>query len=241
MPGLMHLRKKYGPSKPIKGARIAGCLHITIQTAHPRSCCSSTGKGWHSILCMESRGNEDYIWCVEQTLTFPDGNPPNMILDDGGDLSNLVHEKYPQFLEGIKGVSEETTTGVHNLYKMFKTGKLKVPTININGAVTKCKFDNLYGCRESLLDGIKRVTDIMHAGKVSLFGSFGDVGKRSTQSLRGFGYRVIITEVDPINALQAACEGYEVATMEDAVGRCTIFVTKLLVARTLSLENISPK
>ena len=165
------------------------------------------------------------MWCIEQTLVFPDGKPLNMILDDGGDLTNLIHEKYPQYLEGIKGVSEETTTGVHNLYKMAKLGNLKVPAINVNDSVTKSKFDNLYGCRESLVDGIKRATDVMLAGKVAMVAGYGDVGKGSAQSLRGFGCRVIITEVDPINALQAAMEGYEVTTVEDCVERCNIFVT----------------
>ena len=160
-----------------------------------------------------------YVWCIEQTVVFPDGQPLNMILDDGGDLTNLIHEKYPQYLEGIKGVSEETTTGVHNLYKMAKSGALKIPAINVNDSVTKSKFDNLYGCRESLVDGIKRATDVMLAGKVAMVAGYGDVGKGSAQSLRGFGCRVIITEVDPINALQAAMEGYEVTTVEDCVER----------------------
>ncbi|XP_040568293.1 adenosylhomocysteinase [Lepeophtheirus salmonis] len=261
MPGLMHLRKKYGASKPLKGARIAGCLHMTIQTAVLMetlielgaditwSSCNIFSTQDHAAAAMAKAGipvyawkgetDEEYIWCVEQTLTFPDGSPPNMILDDGGDLTNLVHEKYPQFLEGIKGVSEETTTGVHNLYKMFKTGKLKVPAINVNDSVTKSKFDNLYGCRESLVDGIKRATDVMLAGKVALVAGYGDVGKGSAQSLRGFGCRVIITEVDPINALQAACEGYEVTTMEDAVSRCNIFVTTTGCKDIITAEHFS--
>merc|ERR1711872_284761 len=169
--------------------------------------------------------DEEYVWCIEQTIFFPDGQPLNMILDDGGDLTNLVHEKYPQYLDGILGVSEETTTGVHNLYKMAKEGTLKMPAINVNDSVTKSKFDNLYGCIESLVDGIKRATDVMLAGKVALVAGYGDVGKGSAQSLRGFGCRVIITEIDPINALQAAMEGYEVTTVEEAVPRCNIFVT----------------
>jgi len=247
MPGLMHLRKKYGPTKPLKGARIAGCLHMTIQTAVlietlielgaevTWSSCNIFSTQDHAAAAMAAAGvpvyawkgetDEEYIWCVEQTIMFPDGQPLNMILDDGGDLTNLVHEKYPQLLEGIKGVSEETTTGVHNLYKMFKNGTLKIPAINVNDSVTKSKFDNLYGCRESLVDGIKRATDVMLAGKVALVAGYGDVGKGSAQSLRGFGCRVIITEVDPINALQAAMEGYEVTTVDDAVSRCNIFVT----------------
>merc|ERR1712010_446529 len=247
MPGLMHLREKYGPSKPLKGARIAGCLHMTVQTAVlietlielgaevTWSSCNIFSTQDHAAAAMAARGvpvyawkgetDEEYVWCIEQTVVFPDGQPLNMILDDGGDLTNLIHEKYPQYLEGIKGVSEETTTGVHNLYKMFKNGELKVPAINVNDSVTKSKFDNLYGCRESLCDGIKRATDVMLGGKVAFVAGYGDVGKGSAQSLRGFGCRVIISEVDPINALQAVCEGYEVTTIEDAVSRCNIFVT----------------
>jgi len=247
MPGLMHLRATYGPKKPLKGARIAGCLHMTIQTAVlietllelgaevTWSSCNIFSTQDHAAAAMAARGvpvyawkgetDEEYVWCIEQTIIFPDGQPLNMILDDGGDLTNLVHEKYPQHLPGIKGLSEETTTGVHNLYKMFKSDKLKVPAINVNDSVTKSKFDNLYGCRESLVDGIKRATDVMLAGKVAMVAGYGDVGKGSAQSLRGFGCRVIITEVDPINALQAAMEGYEVTTVEDCVERCNIFVT----------------
>jgi len=247
MPGLMHMRKKYGPSKPLKGARIAGCLHMTIQTAVlietlielgaevTWSSCNIFSTQDHAAAAMAARGvpvyawkgetDEEYIWCVEQTVMFPDGQPLNMILDDGGDLTNLIHQKYPELLPGIKGLSEETTTGVHNLYKMFKKGELKVPAINVNDSVTKSKFDNLYGCRESLVDGIKRATDVMLAGKLAVVAGYGDVGKGSAQSLRGFGCRVIITEVDPINALQAACEGDEVTTMEEAVGKANIFVT----------------
>jgi adenosylhomocysteinase len=177
------------------------------------------------VYAWKGETDDEYVWCIEQTLMFPSGKPLNMILDDGGDLTNLVHEKYPQYLAGIKGLSEETTTGVHNLYKMFKNGKLKVPAINVNDSVTKSKFDNLYGCRESLVDGIKRATDVMLAGKVAMVAGYGDVGKGSAMSLRGFGCRVIITEVDPINALQASMEGYEVTTVEDCVSRCNIFVT----------------
>jgi len=247
MPGLMYIRKKYGPSKPLKGARIAGCLHMTVQTAVlietllelgaevTWSSCNIFSTQDHAAAAMAAIGipvyawkgetDEEYVWCIEQTILFPDGQPLNMILDDGGDLTNLVHEKYPQHLAGIKGLSEETTTGVHNLYKMFKAGKLKVPAINVNDSVTKSKFDNLYGCRESLVDGIKRATDVMLAGKVAMVAGYGDVGKGSAQSLRGFGCRVIITEVDPINALQAAMEGYEVTTVDDCVSKCNIFVT----------------
>merc|ERR1712080_57680 len=218
MPGLMHLRSKYGPSKPLKGARIAGCLHMGIETLIELgaqvtwSSCNIFSTQDHAAAAMAVAGvpvyawkgetDEEYVWCIDQTIMFPDGQPLNMILDDGGDLTNLVHEKYPELLPGIKGLSEETTTGVHNLYKMFKNGKLKVPAINVNDSVTKSKFDNLYGCRESLVDGIKRATDVMLAGKVALVAGYGDVGKGSAQSLRGFGTRVIITEIDPINALQ---------------------------------------
>jgi len=247
MPGLMHLRKKYGPSKILKGARIAGCLHMTIQTAVlietllelgaevTWSSCNIFSTQDHAAAAMAARGvpvyawkgetDEEYIWCVKQTIFFPDGQPLNMILDDGGDLTTLVHDEHPELLAGIKGLSEETTTGVHNLYKMFKSGKLKVPAINVNDSVTKSKFDNLYGCRESLCDGIKRATDVMLAGKVAFVAGYGDVGKGSAQSLRGFGCRVIVSEVDPINALQAVCEGYEVDTIEGAVSRANIFVT----------------
>merc|ERR1719383_1006758 len=247
MPGLMRLRQKYGPKKPLAGAKIAGCLHMTVQTAVlietllelgaevTWSSCNIFSTQDHAAAAIAARGvpvyawkgetDEEYVWCIEQTLVFPDGQPLNLILDDGGDLTNLVHEKYPQYLEGIKGVSEETTTGVHNLYKMQEKGKLGLTAINVNDSVTKSKFDNLYGCRESLVDGIKRATDVMLAGKTALVAGYGDVGKGSAQSLRGFGCRVIIAEVDPINALQAAMEGYEVTTVDDAVSRCNIFVT----------------
>lgn len=247
MPGLMQMRKKHGPSKPLKGARIAGCLHMTIQTAvlietltelgaevtwsscnifstqdHAAAAIAKTGV---PVYAWKGETDEEYIWCVEQTIVFPDGQPLNLILDDGGDLTNLVHTKYPQYLPGIKGLSEETTTGVHNLYKMMEKGELKIPAINVNDSVTKSKFDNLYGCRESLVDGIKRATDVMLAGKTCVVAGYGDVGKGSAQSLRAFGARVIITEVDPINALQASMEGYEVTTMDEACKKAHIFVT----------------
>jgi len=250
MPGLMDLRKRYGPSKPLKGSRIAGCLHMTTQTAVLIETLTALGAEvqWSScnifstqdfaaaaiaktgvpVYAWKGETDEEYMWCIEQTLVFPDGKPLNMILDDGGDLTNLVHEKYPQYMKGpdaIKGLSEETTTGVHNLYKMVKDGKLKVPAINVNDSVTKSKFDNLYGCRESLVDGIKRATDVMLAGKVAVVAGYGDVGKGSAQALRNFGARVIITEIDPINALQAAMEGYEVARIEDVISKARIFVT----------------
>ncbi|KAJ8687710.1 hypothetical protein QAD02_023504 [Eretmocerus hayati] len=247
MPGLMAIRKKYGPEKILKGARIAGCLHMTIQTAvlietltelgakvqwsscnifsthdHAAAAIAKTGV---PVYAWKGETDEEYLWCIEQTLIFEDGKPFNLILDDGGDLTNLVHTKYPQYLENCKGISEETTTGVKNAYRMFKEGKLKVPVINVNDSVTKSKFDNLYGCRESLVDGIKRATDIMVAGKVCVVSGYGDVGKGSAQSLRGLGGRVIITEIDPINALQAAMEGYEVTTMDEASKKGQIFVT----------------
>jgi len=247
MPGLMQLRKKYGSSKPLKGARVAGCLHMTVQTAVlietlvelgadvTWSSCNIFSTQDHAASAIAAAGvpvyawkgmtDEEYLWCIEQTIFFPSGEPLNMILDDGGDLTNLIHTKYPHLLAGIKGCSEETTTGVHNLYKLHKKGELKIPAINVNDSVTKSKFDNLYGCRESLVDGIKRATDIMLAGKVALVAGYGDVGKGSAQSLRGFGCRVIISEIDPINALQASMEGYEVTTVDDAVTRANIFVT----------------
>lgn len=177
------------------------------------------------VFAWKGETDEEFIWCIEQTLVFQDGQPLNMILDDGGDLTNIVHDKYPQYLKCIKGLSEETTTGVHNLYKMVAEKRLGVPAIDINNSVTKSKFDNLYGCRESLIDGIKRATDIMIAGKVCVVAGYGDVGKGCAQSLRAFGGRVLVTEIDPINALQAAMEGYEVTTMDEAVKEANIFVT----------------
>ncbi|KNE58268.1 adenosylhomocysteinase [Allomyces macrogynus ATCC 38327] len=248
MPGLMALRAKYGAAKPLAGARIAGCLHMTIQTAVlietlvvlgaevTWSSCNIFSTQDHAAAAIAKAGipvfawkgetDDEYIWCIEQQLTaFKDGKPLNMILDDGGDLTTLVHDKYPQFLAGIKGLSEETTTGVHHLYRMVKEGKLKVPAINVNDSVTKSKFDNLYGCRESLIDGIKRATDVMIAGKVAIVAGYGDVGKGCAAALKGMGARVIVTEIDPINALQAAMEGYEVTTMEAAVQEGNIFVT----------------
>jgi len=248
MPGLMALRAQYSKSKPLAGARIAGCLHMTIQTGvlietlvalgaevtwsscnifstqdHAAAAIAKTGV---PVFAWKGETDEEYEWCIEQTINnFPSGKPLNMILDDGGDLTNLVHKKYPQYIAECKGVSEETTTGVHNLYKMHKAGLLKVPAINVNDSVTKSKFDNLYGCRESLIDGIKRATDVMIAGKVAVVAGYGDVGKGCASALKSFGARVIITEVDPINALQAAMEGFEVTTMEEAASQGMIFVT----------------
>jgi len=243
----MYLREKFGKSQPLKGTRIAGCLHMTVQTAvlietlkvlgadvqwsscnifstqdHAAAAIAATGT---PVYAWKGETDDEYVWCIRQTLYWPSGEPLNMILDDGGDLTNLVHDEYPQLLAGIKGVSEETTTGVHNLVKMLKDGKLKVPAINVNDSVTKSKFDNLYGIRESLPDGIKRATDVMLAGKVAVVAGYGDVGKGSAASLKAFGSRVIITEIDPINALQAAMEGYEVTTMEEACSRANIIVT----------------
>lgn len=247
MPGLMALRQRYGSSKPLRGAKIAGCLHMTIQTAvlietlvelgaevqwsscnifstqdHAAAAIAATGV---PVYAWKGETDEEYDWCIEQTLVFKDGQPLNMILDDGGDLTNIVHKKYPQFLAGIRGLSEETTTGVHNLAKMLIKGDLKVPAINVNDSVTKSKFDNLYGIRESLIDGIKRATDVMLAGKVAVVAGYGDVGKGSAAALRAFGARVIVTEIDPINALQAAMEGYEVSTLDDVAHRANIVVT----------------
>jgi adenosylhomocysteinase len=247
MPGLMALRKKYGPSKPLAGARIAGCLHMTIQTAVlietlaelgakvTWSSCNIFSTQDHAAAAVAEAGfpvyawkgetTEEFDWCIEQTLFFPDGQPLNLILDDGGDLTAIVHQKYPELLGGIRGLSEETTTGVHRLYQMHARGELRVPAINVNDSVTKSKFDNLYGCRESLADGIKRATDIMVAGKVVVIAGYGDVGKGCAHAMRSLGARVIITEIDPITALQAAMEGYEVTTMEEAAPRGNIFVT----------------
>ena len=246
MPGLMALRAEYGKSKPLKGARIAGSLHMTIQTAVlietlielgadvRWSSCNIFSTQDHAAAAIAAKGIpvfawkgetlEEYDWCLEQTVTFGK-ETPNMILDDGGDLTKLIHEKYPEMLKGIYGVSEETTTGVHRLYEMHKAGKLMIPAFNVNDSVTKAKFDNLYGCRESLADGIKRATDIMVAGKVVVVAGYGDVGKGSAHSMRGLGARVLITDIDPICALQAAMEGLQVVTMETAAPIADIFVT----------------
>jgi adenosylhomocysteinase len=247
MPGLMSLRKKYGASKPLKGARIAGCLHMTIQTAvlietltalgaevkwsscnifstqdHAAAAIAATGV---PVYAWKGETAEEFDWCIEQTLFWDDGQPLNLILDDGGDLTVMVHEKFPELLGGIKGLSEETTTGVHRLYQMHAAGKLAMPAINVNDSVTKSKFDNLYGCRESLGDGIKRATDVMVAGKIVVVAGYGDVGKGCADAMHGLGARVIVTEIDPICALQAAMEGYEVTTMEEIAAKGDIFVT----------------
>ena len=247
MPGLMTLREKYGQTKPLTGARIAGCLHMTIQTAVlietlielgadvTWSSCNIFSTQDHAAAAMAAAGvpvyawkgmtEEDFDWCIEQTITFPDGQPLNLILDDGGDLTAMVHQRFAGHLEGINGLSEETTTGVHRLYQMHANGDLKVPAINVNDSVTKSKFDNLYGCRESLVDGIKRATDVMVAGKVAVVCGYGDVGKGCAHSLQRYGARVIVTEIDPINALQASMEGFQVTTMEEAATLGNIFVT----------------
>ncbi|KAL2834540.1 Adenosylhomocysteinase [Aspergillus pseudoustus] len=248
MPGLMAIREKYGAAQPLKGARVAGCLHMTIQTAVlietltalgaevTWSSCNIFSTQDHAAAAIAAAGvpvfawkgetEEEYNWCLEQQLlAFKDGQKLNLILDDGGDLTSLVHTKYPEQLQGCFGVSEETTTGVHHLYRMVKENKLLVPAINVNDSVTKSKFDNLYGCRESLIDGIKRATDVMIAGKIAVVAGFGDVGKGCAQALHTMGARVLVTEVDPINALQAAVQGYEVVTMEEAAPLGQIFVT----------------
>ena len=247
MPGLMSIREEFGTEKPLKGARIAGCLHMTIQTAVlietlielgadiRWSSCNIFSTQDHAAAALAAKGipifawkdesEEEYWWCVEQTIKGPNGWAPNLILDDGGDLTGLMHDKYPELMKDIIGVSEETTTGVLRLYNMEKDGTLMCPAINVNDSVTKSKFDNLYGCRESLVDGIKRATDVMVAGKIAIVAGYGDVGKGSAQSLRGLGATVWITEIDPICALQAAMEGYRVVTMDDACSQADIFVT----------------
>ena len=247
MPGLMALREEFKGKNPLKGARIVGCLHMTIQTAVLMETLIDLGATlrWSSCnifstqdqaaaavaaagiptFAWKGETDEEFWWCIDQTITGPDGWKPNLILDDGGDLTLIMHEKHPELLEDIKGLSEETTTGVHRLYEMAKAGTLKVPAINVNDSVTKSKFDNLYGCRESLVDGIKRATDVMIAGKVAVVAGFGDVGKGSAASLRSQGARVLVTEIDPICALQAAMEGYQVVLMDDVVAQADIFVT----------------
>lgn len=247
MPGLMALRKEYQSKKPLAGARIAGCLHMTIQTAvlietltalgaevrwsscnifstqdHAAAAIAATGV---PVFAWKGESEEEFWWCIEQTVVGPNGWRPNMILDDGADLTLLMHDKYPEYLKDVKGISEETTTGVHRLYQMQQENRLLTPAINVNDSVTKSKFDNLYGCRESLIDGIKRATDVMIAGKVAVVLGYGDVGKGCAQSLRAFGATVWITEIDPICALQAAMEGYRVVTMDTAASQADIFVT----------------
>ena len=247
MPGLMALRKEYGDQQPLKGARISGCLHMTIQSAVLIESLTALGADvrWSScnifstedhaaaaiaaagvpVFAWKGETEEEYWWCVEQTIKGPNGWTPNMVLDDGGDLTGLLHDKNPEIMADVKGISEETTTGVKRLYEMAKEGKLACPAINVNDSVTKSKFDNLYGCRESLVDGIKRATDVMVAGKIAVVCGYGDVGKGSAQSLRGLGATVWITEIDPICALQAAMEGYRVVRLDDVVDQLDILVT----------------
>lgn len=264
MPGLMAIRREYGPSKPLKGARVAGCLHMTIQTAvlietltelgaevtwtscniystqdHAAAAIAVTGV---PVFAWKGETEEEYEWCIHQQIrAFKDGKAPNMILDDGGDLTVIAHQKYPELFEGedrILGLSEETTTGVHRLYEMQKKGTLLCPAFNVNDSVTKSKFDNLYGCRESLVDGIKRATDVMIAGKIAVVAGYGDVGKGCAQTLARHGARVLITEIDPICALQAAMEGYQVVTMEDAAPIADIFVTATGCADVVTFDHM---
>ena len=248
MPGLMAIRKEYGPKQPLKGARIAGCLHMTIQTAvlietlealgaevrwsscnifstQDHAAAAIAAKGTCAVFAWKGQTNEEAEWCIHQTIKGPNGWTANMILDDGGDLTTIMHRDYPDLMKDVKGLSEETTTGVHRLHEMAKKGTLKVPAINVNDSVTKSKFDNKYGCRESLVDGIRRATDVMLAGKVAVVAGYGDVGKGSAASLASQGVRVMVTEIDPICALQACMEGFEVVTMEDAAPKADIFVT----------------
>ena len=260
MPGLMALRDEFGAAQPLKGARIVGCLHMTIQTAVlietlvalgatvRWSSCNIFSTQDHAASAIAARGipvfawkgetEEEYEWCIEQTLTGPDGWKPNMVLDDGGDATKIIHDQRPHLLTEIRGISEETTTGVHRLYEMMRDGSLKVPAINVNDSVTKSKFDNLYGVRESLVDGIKRATDVMLAGKIAVVAGFGDVGKGSAESLRSQGARVMVTEIDPICALQAAMQGYQVVTMEEAAPIGDIFVTATGNIDVITLDHM---
>ncbi len=260
MPGLMSLRAEYKGKKPLEGARIVGCLHMTIQTAvlietlvelgadvRWSSCnifstqdhaAAAIAKAGIPVFAWKGETEEEYWQCIEESLKYPDGKGPNLLLDDGGDLTHLVHAKHPELLKDIKGVSEETTTGVHHLYQMLTAKTLKIPAVNVNDSVTKSKFDNKYGCRESLVDGIKRATDVMLAGKVAVVAGYGDVGKGCTQSLDTYGCRVIVTEVDPICALQAMMEGYEVTTMEEAVKEGDIFVTTTGCKDIITFEHM---
>jgi len=260
MPGLMALREEYGAAKPLAGARICGCLHMTIQTAvlietlvHLGasvrwSSCNIFSTQDHAAAAIAAAGvpvfawkgetEEEYWQCIDRSIEGPDGWKPNMLLDDGGDLTLYLHEKRPELLADVRGVSEETTTGVHRLYEMMKAGTLKIPAFNVNDSVTKSKFDNLYGCRESLVDGIRRATDVMLAGKIAVVCGYGDVGKGSAASLRSSGARVLVTEVDPINALQALMEGYQVVTMEQAAPLGDIFVTATGNVDVITLDHM---
>lgn len=260
MPGLMAIRAEYAKEQPLKGARIAGCLHMTIQTAVLIETLTALGATvrWSScnifstqdqaaaaiaaagipVFAWKGETEAEADWCIEQTIKSSDGWTPNMILDDGGDLTLMMHNKFPELLKEVKGISEETTTGVHRLYEMVKAGELKVPAIDVNNSVTKSKFDNLYGCRESLPDGLKRATDVMFAGKIAVVAGYGDVGKGCAHALKGQGARVIITEIDPICALQAAMEGYQVTTMEEAASQGDIFVTATGNVDIITLDNM---
>jgi adenosylhomocysteinase len=260
MPGLMSLRERYGADKPLAGARIAGCLHMTVQTAVLIETLQTLGAEvrWSScnifstqdqaaaavasagtpVFAWKGENEDQYDWCIEQTLDFGDGKGPNLLLDDGGDLTAMVHERYPHLFEEIRGLSEETTTGVMSLYHLAQKGELGVPAINVNDSVTKSKFDNLYGCRESLVDGIKRATDSMIAGKIAVVAGYGDVGKGSAQALKALGAQVYITEIDPICALQALMEGFRVVTMEEAAPKCDIFVTATGCDNVITLEHV---
>ena len=260
MPGLMSLRREYGETKPLEGAKIAGCLHMTIQTAVLIETLAQLGAEvrWSScnifstqdhaaaaiadlgipVFAWKGETEDEYWWCVEQTIVGRDGWRPNMLLDDGGDLTQLMHDKYPEILEDVRGLSEETTTGVQRLYEMERAGMLKIPAINVNDSVTKSKFDNLYGCRESLVDAIKRATDVMIAGKVAVVCGYGDVGKGSAQALRGLGATVWITEIDPICALQAAMEGYRVVALDDVCDKADIFVGATGNAKVITIDHM---
>ncbi len=265
MPGLMALREEFGKAQPLKGARVVGCLHMTIQTAVlietlvelgatvRWSSCNIFSTQDHAAAAIAARGiavyawkgesEDEYEWCIEQTLRAPDGGPyagwrPNMVLDDGGDATKILHDRHPDLLREVRGISEETTTGVHRLYEMMRAGTLKVPAFNVNDSVTKSKFDNLYGVRESLVDGIKRATDVMLAGKIAVVNGFGDVGKGSAASLRSQGARVMVTEIDPICALQAAMEGYQVTTMDEAASVGDIFVTATGNIDVITLDHM---
>jgi adenosylhomocysteinase len=260
MPGLIAVREEYGDQKPLTGARIAGCLHMTIQTAvlietltalgaevrwsscnvfstqdHAAAAIAATGI---PVFAWKGMSDDEFWWAIDQTIEGPDGWCPNMILDDGGDLTQVMHEKFSALLDNVRGISEETTTGVHRLYEMAKEGSLKVPAINVNDSVTKSKFDNVYGCRESLVDGVRRATDVMMAGKVGVVNGYGDVGKGSAESLRNAGCRVMVTEIDPICALQAAMEGFEVTTMEDAAPVGDIFVTSTGNVDVITIDHM---
>ena len=260
MPGLMALRDEYGAEQPLAGARIAGCLHMTIQTAVLIETLTALGAEvrWSScnifstqdqaaaavaaagvpVFAWKDESEEEFWWCIDRTIEGPGGWRPNMILDDGGDLTAVMHEKFPALMDGVRGLSEETTTGVHRLYGMEKAGTLRAPAINVNDSVTKSKFDNLYGCRESLVDGIKRATDVMIAGKIAVVCGFGDVGKGSAESLRSQGARVVVTEIDPICALQAAMQGYEVRTMDEAAPVGDIFVTATGNVDVITIDHL---